>query len=203
MQQEKIINDYDKIIKYVIKKLGLGKYYDEYYDIGLIGFVNALNTYDETKNIKLITYAYACVKNEILREVLKRGMQKRDFKTISLNAIVNKNEDANLEVGDLIGYVVDDTRKYYLEEIMDSLLDRLSYFKDEQQEMYKSYYGIDNHKKMSVEQLAIKFNKSQSRIRQIIDRINNIMKFYLKEYRKGYFETDFDITPQVVIYNLK
>lgn len=203
MQQENVINDYDKIIKYVLKKMSLGRYYDDYYDVGLIGFVRALNTYDETKNIKFITYVYKCIKNEILIEIDKRKSQKRDFKTISLNAVVNKWDGDDFEVGDLIGYVVDDTKKYYLEEIMNSLLDRLSYFKDEHQEMYKFYYGIDNHNKMSVEQIAIKFNKSKSWVRQIIDKINRVLRFYLSEYRKGYFETDFDITPQVVVYNIK
>ena len=121
--KEQIINDYEKIVKFVIKDMNLGHRFDELYDVGIIGFVNGINSYDETKGYKYITYLYDCIKNEILQYIQYQNREKRKAETISLNTIIY----GNVELQDLIGYETDYIQENYEDELLDTINDRMSF----------------------------------------------------------------------------
>ena len=110
--EENIVNDYEKIVKFVIKDMNLMHRFDELYDVGIIGFVRGINTYDESRGFTHMTYLYDCIKNEILHFLNYEKRQRRSGETISLNTIIN-----DIELGDLIPTYQDYDRDLYLEEI--------------------------------------------------------------------------------------
>ena len=68
-----LITDNLNLVHFVIKKMNLNNSsdYEDYYQIGVIGLIYASNTYNSKLNITFSTYAYVCIKNEILKYLKK------------------------------------------------------------------------------------------------------------------------------------
>lgn len=92
--QERLVLENQRLIHYIIKRMGKSPNetdYEEMVSVGNIGLIKAVMTYDETKKIKLSTYAGRCIKNEILQYLRK---EKRKNRNISLEeTIVSLNND--------------------------------------------------------------------------------------------------------------
>lgn len=76
----------DVIIKkyvYTAKKFGIE--YNDLYQEGLVGFADALNHYDETKNVKLATFLSLCIERRFQNAVLKAGRLKNKILLESLS----------------------------------------------------------------------------------------------------------------------
>ena len=61
------------LVHFVIKKMNISNLneYDDFYQVGVIGLINAAKTYNDKLNKSFSTYAYICIKNEILRYLKK------------------------------------------------------------------------------------------------------------------------------------
>lgn len=61
------------LIHYVISKINYKNIneYEDLFQTGCICLINASNTYNNKLNIKFSTYAYTCIKNEILKYIKK------------------------------------------------------------------------------------------------------------------------------------
>lgn len=70
-----LITDNLKLVHFVIKKMNLynSNDYEDYYQVGIIGLINAANTYNEKLKISFSTYGYVCIKNEILKYIKKNN----------------------------------------------------------------------------------------------------------------------------------
>lgn len=74
-------------------------------DIGCFGLVNAIDSYDETKKVKLSTFAYFCINNEYRRYIYLSRMQKRrDNNLVSINSIIYKSDDGGITLEDTIAF---------------------------------------------------------------------------------------------------
>ncbi|WP_448864338.1 sigma-70 family RNA polymerase sigma factor, partial [Clostridium sp.] len=60
--------------------------------IGTIGLINAINTFDVDKNIKLATYASRCIENEILMYLRRNNKTKLE---VSIDEPLNVDWDGN------------------------------------------------------------------------------------------------------------
>lgn len=114
------------LVDYVIYDMNLNYLKDEIIDIGYIGYTKALNTYTEEKGT-FVNYACTCIKNEILRYLIRMNRKKRIKNTISLNTAPPESDV------ELINYVPDEfdleetvTRKIMFEEIRDIAKKNLS-----------------------------------------------------------------------------
>ena len=181
--KEKIINDYQKIVSYVIKNMKLSYRFDELYDIGIIGFVNGINTYDSNKGVKLITYICECVKKQILQYLQHERRKKREAKIISLNTIIN-----DTELIETIPSYYDFDRNLYLEEINYAINRRLSWLSKRDEIIFKHIYGIDGYKKLNISELEKKFKMSKQNIQRIKKKIIGILRYEIKDYYKTYQE---------------
>ena len=74
---DNLITDNLNLVHFVIKKMNLNNCndYEDYYQIGVIGLIYASNTYNRNLNITFSTYAYVCIKNEILKYLKKNSSQ--------------------------------------------------------------------------------------------------------------------------------
>lgn len=151
--KEQIIKDYEKIINFVIKRMGLSKRREELFDLGMIGFVRGINSYDESKGYTIMTYLYDCIKNEFLKYFDYENRKGRKTEIISLNKLIGENKDT--ELIDLIGYELNTDNDIYFQELIKKILVYMrEHFTYRQEEIFKYVYGIDGFPMLNFEQIA-------------------------------------------------
>lgn len=85
--KEELIGCNYPLIKSVVKRyIGKGVDYDDLYQIGTIGFLKAINNFDEKFNVKFSTYAVPMINGEIKRYMRDDGIIKisRSIKALSI-----------------------------------------------------------------------------------------------------------------------
>ena len=98
---EQMLKDNIRLVGYAYNKLHRCaltiKYKDDLISEGTLGLWNGCKTYDETKNIKVSSYLYTCIRNNMLVFLRK---YKTDYLVDSLDA--PSRESSGLCVGDLL-----------------------------------------------------------------------------------------------------
>ena len=91
--REKLLEDSAFIIHSVISKYV--KYFDrdDLYQVGMIGLLEALNHYDESKNTKFSSFAYFYVKGEVTKYIRESNILKISKEYIELNKRIEKIRD--------------------------------------------------------------------------------------------------------------
>lgn len=87
LAKEKLIQGNYPLIKSVVKHyLNKGVDYDDLYQIGMLGFLKAINNFDESYDVKFSTYAMPMINGEIKRFLRDDGIIKisRTIKTLSI-----------------------------------------------------------------------------------------------------------------------
>lgn len=94
--------------------------YDDLVQIGRIGLIKAVSTFDETKGTKFATYASRCINNEIYMYFRKERTYNSD---ISLNEVIYTGKDGeNLELEDILGNEDDFVDEIGDEEVITNVL---------------------------------------------------------------------------------
>ena len=86
----------------VVKRFtGRGYDAEDIFQIGCIGLIKAINSYDRDKNIKLATYASRCIENEILMHLRRSSKIRAE---VSIDEPLNVDWDGNeLLLSDILG----------------------------------------------------------------------------------------------------
>ena len=177
--KEKIIQDYDKIIKFVLKDMKLSYRYDELFDIGMIGFVNGINNYDETRGIKYITFLYDCIRYEIIHYLEYEKSKKRYFETISLNTKIGDTT----ELQDLLGYQTDYEQNAYMDELMAVIEKRSEDFTEKQKIIFNHLFGLNGYQELTAKEITKKYGFSRQSIYQMKDIVIKKLKNALHDYQ--------------------
>ena len=180
---EKLVLENINLIYYCLKKLNLYNKLDEYYDIGLIGLVEAVKNYDDSKNVKFSTYAYKCIKNEILAYMRKQNKRKDINNAISLDKVIYSSEkgddislidripnDVNIE-NDLI----------YLEQI-ELLYKAITTLNQEELFLLEHRYGLNDKKILTQKELSELTGISQVNVCRNVKRILKKLKEEMGKY---------------------
>lgn len=143
--------------------------------IGTIGLIKAVESFDNSKNIKLATYASRCIENEILMHLRKVSKQKQE---VSLFEPLNTDSEGNeLCIGDVLCGEKDEVSKNIDKEDefsnLNFVLENLT--KKEKEIMYMRY-GFGGKSEMTQKQVADYFDISQSYISRIEKKILDKMK---------------------------
>lgn len=143
--------------------------YDDYYQVGVIGLINATKTYNYNFKISFSTYAYICIKNEVLKYI-----KKNEKKYISIEEKVNDDlciedtiEDENCNIIETI--IINETNEE-LYEILDKNLN------DMERQIIKMSYGI-GCREYKQREIADILNIQQYKV----SRIKNRLLKYLKD----------------------
>lgn len=89
--KERLICENSPLIKSVIKKyLNKGIEFDDLYQLGSLGFLKAINNFDESFGVKFSTYAVPMIAGEIKRFIRDNGIIKVSRSTKQLNIHINK-----------------------------------------------------------------------------------------------------------------
>ena len=76
---------------------------DDYYQIGSMGLLRAIDTYDTNKGIQFSTYAVKCIKNEIGQYFQSQERDKRKMNTVTTSYNVETNVgDNKVEIIDCV-----------------------------------------------------------------------------------------------------
>lgn len=161
MTRDEMILNNQGLIGYTIKKLGLISLYDDLYDLGLIGLIKAVDTYDEKRKIAFASYAYMCIRNEMLMIFRK----KRPL-TISLETQVTDNLTLEDAIKDNYDLEEDIMKKDEWNRICDSI----NNLNDKERELIIKYFGLFDSRKYTQLELSKIYNHGQTYINRLIKK---------------------------------
>lgn len=92
--QKKLVEENHNLIYDIIYKYHWEL--EETYDLCAIGLCCAAMTYDDTKGVKFSSYAYTCMRNEVMNQFRKSQAQKRNVLLQSLDANIVDTEVCTL-----------------------------------------------------------------------------------------------------------
>ena len=143
--------------------------------IGTIGLIKAVESFDNSKNIKLATYASRCIENEILMHLRKVAKQKQE---VSIFEPLNTDSEGNeLCISDVLCGEPDEVSGNLDRQDecsnLNIVLESLS--RKEKEIMYMRY-GFNGNSEMTQKQVADYFDISQSYISRIEKKMLDKMK---------------------------
>lgn len=188
-EREKIIIENQKLIYHIFKKMRMTFRIDDMFDVGLIGLIKGVDTFDSDKGYKLSTYIGECIKNELTKEIMYENAGKRQANIISFDKPIFDIKNQELTVEDTLGYELNLDENLINEELLNMINHRLYFLPERDEKIFKHSYGIDNHEKMSTKELSEKFKISKTRIDAINSRIKRILRYILKQYyEENYYD---------------
>ena len=148
--------------------------------IGTIGLIKAVESFNNSKNIKLATYASRCIENEILMHLRKVSKQRQE---VSLDEPLNTDADGNeLCISDVLSGDADEVAKDMdKEDERSNLLYVLNNLSKKEKEIMCMRYGFGGKNEMTQKQVADFFEISQSYISRIEKKILEKMKVAIKK----------------------
>ncbi|MFQ9934012.1 MAG: RNA polymerase sporulation sigma factor SigK [Lachnospiraceae bacterium] len=82
-----------RLVAHIAKKYNSGERdFDDILSIGTIGLIKAVNTFDESKGNRLVTYASKCIENEILMHM---RTEKKKTREVSLYEPIGTDKEGN------------------------------------------------------------------------------------------------------------
>ena len=177
--KEEITKDYEKIINYVIKQMKLGYRHDEIFDVGMIGFVNGLNNFDESKGYTIVNYLCHCIRNEICKYLYLQSMPKRTAEVISYNTMISEDT----ELLEVLGCDIDYDQNLYIDDMLKEISNRLRELTKKQRLVFNHLYGLNGCKQMTSREIQDKYGFSRSSVCLIKKRTLNKLRFILQKYQ--------------------
>ena len=142
----------------------------EYEDLGLIGLIKAVDSYDVEKNADFSTFSIICIKNEILGELKKISKTKGDVSLYDGKPwLIEDNEDMQLIncIPDSKDLIDDFISSVSYEKITSELFATLT---DKEKELLKLFFGF-YEKKYTQKEIASIYGVHQSHISRTITKI--------------------------------
>lgn len=169
-----------RLVAYIAKKYNIGdKDMDDLISIGTIGLIKGIDSFDETKNIRLATYAARCIENELLMMV--RSDKKASKDVYLYDSIGSDKEGNEISLIDIIEYEEEDIAERVtmqdniakLGGIIDKVLDA------REKDIIILRYGLDGNGERTQREIAAKYGISRS-------YVSRIEKNALKKLKKAY-----------------
>lgn len=201
MDRDKIFEENYNLVAYVVNTYFPKNFYkDDLKQEGYLGLLKAIETYDESKNVKFSTYATKCIKNKIIDYLRKDKLVKIPIELIQEGIYNEKTIPLNTtEYGDLESVIMDEKTDNMVEKIairIDDLnqiekikkvvLDYIDSIENEEhKEMVKCYIvnALSSGKRNTM-QIAQVYNKSMQRTDAII--YEHVTKLKEKLYENNF-----------------
>lgn len=184
--RDDLILDNINLIYYVLKKMNLYKNADEYYDIGMIGLIKAVDTFDESKGYTFSTYGISCIRSELLGYIRQQNRNKRksNYNTISLEmTIYQENDDREINLIDTLPSKVNIEEEIIANEEKELLEEALKILNDKELLVISYMFGINGYDEIKQKDIATILGMQQGSVSRIGKRAINKMKYYLKVNR--------------------
>lgn len=179
--RDKLIEHNLRLVAHIVKKYDNKSYYiDDLISIGTIGLIKGIDSYSNTKNIKLTTYVARCIENEIL---MFYRSDKKNNKIVSLNEAIGFDKEGNeITLMDILKTKSPD----YINDIhtKDNIKLLKTYFNtlnDKEKEIIINRYGLNNKKETTQKEIAKKLGISRSYVSRIEKRaITKLLREFIK-----------------------
>lgn len=169
--KEKLVEHNLRLVAHIVKKyISQDRDLDDLISIGTIGLIKAVNTFDEKKGGRLVTYAARCIENELL---MMLRQEKKILREVSLYEPIGTDQEGNhISLLDIIctdeaTMIEQFLHQYYLEH-----LDEMIGWLDEkrEQEIIIKRYGLQGNKPQTQKEVAISMGISRSYVSRIEKR---------------------------------
>ena len=82
-----------RLVAHIVKKYqAANRNLEDMISIGTIGLIKAINTYDESKGSRLVTYASRCIENELL---MRLRQERKESREVSLYEPIGTDKEGN------------------------------------------------------------------------------------------------------------
>lgn len=157
-----------RLVAYIARKYNVGdKDMDDLISIGTIGLIKGIDTFDESKNIRLATYAARCIDNELL---MMLRAEKKTAKDVYLYDTIGSDKEGN-EINlidviehydeDVVERVTTEGRIARLQEFMGRVLS------ERERDILCMRYGLDGSKEKTQREIAAMYHISRSYVSRI------------------------------------
>ena len=174
--RNKLIEHNLRLVVYIAKRFeNTNLDIEDLISVGTIGLIKAINSYDNTKKIKLATYAARCIENEILMYLRKNNKTKNN---ISLDEPLNVDWEGNmLLLSDILGTdpadVFYDAEKSVETEALAKCANKLP---ERERQIIKMRFGILGIEKKTQKEIADIMGISQSYISRLEKKVLSKLK---------------------------
>ena len=180
--RNKVIKHNLRLLLYQVNKVFFNTPYDkdDLFQIGTIGLMRAVDTFDPEKNINFSTYASRCINNEILM-FLRKG--KKFLKEVSFDEPIGTGKAGKELV--LEDVIADDGKELdediLLKESIFEIRKQVEQLPGFEKEIIKLYCGFYDNKCYTQAEIADLFGFSKPHISRIISKILNYLKVAFTE----------------------
>ena len=154
---------------------------DDLISIGTIGLIKAINSFDNSKNIRLATYAARCIDNEILMFIRSNKKVKSE---IFLNESIGKDKDDNeitlMDVIEKEEMCVDDEIDLRL-KIKQLYIKMKELLKDREKLILELRFGLGGKRPQTQHEIAQMLGISRSYVSRIETKAINKLATEIKE----------------------
>ena len=157
-----------RLVAHMVKKYACSEYETEdMLSIGTIGLIKAIDSFDEKKGSRLVTYAAKCIDNELL--MMFRSEKKRS-KEISLNEPLGTDKEGNKICFQDVTFSEDEDVVERLQnnadivKMMEAFRDRLT---DREKQVVIYRYGLYGNRPRTQRELAAEYGISRSYVSRI------------------------------------
>ena len=160
-----------RLVVYIARKFeNTGIPVEDLISIGTIGLIKAVNTFDNTKKIKLATYASRCIENEILMQLRRTSKMRYE---VSLDEPLKIDYDGNeLLLSDVMGTDEDTIYQYIEKDIDYSLLQSaMSKLSKRERTIVELRFGLRGREERTQKEVADLLGISQSYISRLEKKI--------------------------------
>lgn len=168
MTREEMILNNQNLIYFVLKKMNLYDKRDDLFDVGLLGLIKGVDSFDPQKGA-LSTYLYRCIYTALLMEIRK----KRPI-TISFDTPIDSTETITLE--DILKDDYDFTEEFVKQEKIEQIYLALDKLSDKERDIIVKSYGLFNTKRYKQKELAEIYNFSQSYVSRVVKKAEKNIK---------------------------
>ena len=169
-----------RLVAYIARKYNTGdRDLDDLISIGTIGLIKGIDSFDESKNIRLATYAARCVENELL--MMMRSDKKTSRDMYLYDSIGSDKEGNEINLLDIIEYEDEDV----VERIMkDGYIMKLDWvmkrvLTNREYDVIQLRYGLNGNDEWTQREIAEKYGISRSYVSRIekcaLNKIRNVI----------------------------
>lgn len=175
----------DKLVLYNTRLIlsRLSKFYKQIvfdkgdlFSAGVIGLMNAINSFDVKKNIKFSTYATTCIENQMKKSIVE---VTNELNIISLETPIRQEDGEDLKLEDILhddNFFEDEIVNKDTNSILVKLIDELPEREREIVKMNFCFYG----RKYSLREIGSIYGVTYNRIGMILHRALRMLKNKIK-----------------------
>ncbi len=157
-----------RLVAHIVKKYqSANRNVEDMLSIGTIGLIKAINTYDQSKGSRLVTYASRCIENEIL---MRLRQERKESKEVSLYDPIGTDKEGNeISLMDIISADDDNIlNDIILSDNISCVASIFTQVLDKREQLVISMrYGLGNYDVMTQKDIASILHVSRSYVSRI------------------------------------